>query len=186
VHATLPAAPGRPARAEHEYVRHGALALLACLDVRAGKVFASTPKTTGIVPFMDLTGEVMARPEYKTAPRVFVIVDNGSDHRGKAAVDRLRKAHPNAIMIHTPKHASWLNQVEIFFSVIQKKVISPNNFPSLEKLSETLLAFVDRYNRTAEPFSWKYTADDLRDLLRRISDHEKQDALDQPGLAAAA
>ena len=186
VHATLPAAPGRPVRVEHEYERHGALALLACLDVHAGRVFASTPGTTGIVPFMNLMGEVMARPEYKNAPRVFVIVDNGSDHRGKAAADRLRRAHPNAVMIHTPVHASWLNQVEIFFSVIQKKVVSPNNFPSLEKLSETLLAFVDRYNRTAEPFSWKYTADDLKDLLRRISEHEKQDAMDQSGLAMAA
>ena len=186
VHATLPAAPGRPVRVEHEYERHGALALLACLDVHAGRVLASTPGTTGIVPFMDLMGEVMARPEYKNAPRVFVIVDNGSDHRGKAAADRLRRAHPNAVMIHTPVHASWLNQVEIFFSVIQKKVVSPNNFPSLEKLSETLLAFVDRYNRTAEPFSWKYTADDLKDLLRRISEHEKQDAMDQSGLATAA
>ena len=186
VHATLPAAPGRPVRVEHEYERHGALALLACLDVHAGRVFASTPGTTGIVPFMNLMGEVMARPEYKNAPRVFVIVDNGSDHRGKAAANRLRRAHPNAVMIHTPVHASWLNQVEIFFSVIQKKVVSPNNFPSLEKLSETLLAFVDRYNRTAEPFSWKYTADDLKDLLRRISEHEKQDAMDQSGLAMAA
>ena len=110
IHATLPAAPGRP-RVEHEYVRHGALALLAGLDVHTGKVFASTPKTTGIVPFMDLVGTVMARPEYKDAPRVFVIVDNGSDHRGKKAVSRLRRAHPNAIMIHTPVHVSWLNQV---------------------------------------------------------------------------
>ncbi len=186
VHATLPAAPGRPVRVEHEYERHGALALLACLDVHAGRVLASTPGTTGIVPFMDLMGEVMARPEYKNAPRVFVIVDNGSDHRGKAAADRLRRAHPNAVTIHTPVHASWLNQVEIFFSVIQKKVVSPNNFPSLEKLSETLLAFVDRYNRTAGPFSWKYTADDLKDLLRRISEHEKQDAIEQSGLAMAA
>ena len=85
IHATLPAAPGRPVRVEHEYVRHGALALLAGLDVHTGQVFASTPKTTGIVPFMDLAGQVMARPEYKDAPRVFVIVDNGSDHRGKKA-----------------------------------------------------------------------------------------------------
>ena len=86
---------------------------------------------------------------------MFVVVDNGSDHRGKKAAGRLRKAHPNAVMIHTPVHASWLNQVEIFFSVIQKKVISPNDFHSLEELSETLLAFVHRYNRTAKPFSWK-------------------------------
>ncbi len=149
-------------------------------------MFASTPKTTGIVPFMDLAGQVMARPEYRDAPRVFVVVDNGSDHRGKKAADRLRKAHPNAVMVHTPVHASWLNQVEIFFSVIQKKVVSPNDFPSLKKLSETLLAFIGRYNRTAGPFSWKYTANDLRDLLRRISEHEKQDTMHQSGQAMAA
>ena len=113
VHATLPAAPGRPVRVEHEYERRGALALLACLDVHAGRVFASTPGTTGIVPFMDLMGEVMSRPEYKNAPRVFVIVDNGPDHRGKAAAGRLRRAHPNAVMIRTPVHASWLNQVPV-------------------------------------------------------------------------
>ncbi|MGH3253137.1 MAG: transposase, partial [Trebonia sp.] len=177
---------GRPARVEHEYVRHGALALLAGLDVHTGRVFASTPKTTGIVPFTGLAGQVMARPEYKDAPRVFVIVDNGSDHRGKKAAARLRKAHPNAIMVHTPVHASWLNQVEIFFSVIQKKVVSPNDFPSLENLSETLLAFIDRYNQTARPFNWKYTASDLKDLLRRISEHEKQDGRAQTDLVEAA
>jgi transposase len=186
IHETLPAAPGRPARVEHEYVRHGALALLAGLDVHTGEVFASTPKTTGIVPFMDLAGQVMEHPEYKNAPRVFVIVDNGSDHRGKAAIARLRKAHPNAVMVHTPVHASWLNQIEIFFSVVQKKVVSPNDFPSLEKLSETLLAFIDRYNRTAEPFNWKYTADDLKDLLHRLREHEKQDTRRQTDLAEAA
>ena len=185
IHATLPAA-ARPVRVEHEYERHGALALLAGLDVHTGKVFASTPGTTGIVPFMDLVGQVMTRPEYKNAPRVFVVVDNGSDHRGKKAADRLRKAHPNAVMIHTPVHASWLNQIEIFFSVIQKKVVSPNDFPSLEALSETLLAFIARYNQTARPFSWKYTADDLADLIRRISQHEGQDTTQQSGLTTAA
>ena len=186
IHATLPAAPGLPVRVEHEYVRHGALALLAGLDVHTGQVFASTPKTTGIVPFMDLAGQVMARPEYKDAPRVFVIVDNGSDHRGKKAAGLLRRAHPNAIMIHTPVHASWLNQVEIIFSVIQKKVVSPNDFTSLDQLSGTLLAFVARYNKTAKPFNWKYTAADLAGLLHRISEHDKNDTAEQNSLVAAA
>jgi DDE superfamily endonuclease len=151
--------------------------------VHTGQVFASTPKTTGITPFMDLVAQVMARPEYKNAPRVFVVVDNGSDHRGKKAADRLRKAHPNAVMIHTPVHASWLNQIEIFFSIVQKKVVSPNDFPSLKKLAETLLAFVDRYNQTA---NWKYTAGDLAGLLRRISEHETTATTRQADLAAAA
>ena len=169
---TAPARRGTPVRVEHEYVRHGALALLAALDVHTGKVFAATPATTGIIPFMDLIGQVMSVPEYKDAPRVFIIVDNGSDHRGQAAIKRLREAWPNAIMIHTPVHASWLNQAEIFFSITQKKVISPNDFASPDELARTLLAFVNRYNQTARPFSWKFTTADLARLLDRISAHE--------------
>ena len=175
---TAAARPGKPVRVEHEYVRHGALALLAALDVHTGKVFAATPATTGIVPFMDLIGQVMTLPEYKDAPRVFVIVDNGSDHRGQAAVRRLRDAWPNAIMIHTPVHASWLNQAEIVFSITQKKAISPNDFASLEELASTLLAFVDRYNQSARPFNWKFTAADLARLLDRIS--VREDAAPKP------
>jgi len=174
-HPTSPAARGKPVRVEHEYVRHGALALLAALDVHTGTVFAATPATTGIAPFMDLMSQVMSQPEYQDAPRVFVIVDNGSDHRGQAATDRLRDAYPNAIMIHTPVHASWLNQAEIFFSITQKKVLTSSDFASLEELASILLAFVDRYNQTARPFSWKFTAADLARLLDRISAHEHAD-----------
>jgi transposase len=183
---TTAAARGTPVRVEHEYVRHGALALLAALDVHTGKVFAATPDTTGIVPFMDLMSQVMSRPEYKDAPRVFVIVDNGSDHRGQAAIDRLRDDYPNAIMIHTPVHASWLNQIEVVFSVIQKKVLTPGDFPGLGTLSHALLAFVHRYNRTARPFNWKFTAGDLAALLRRISQHEQAATSQQSTLPHAA
>jgi transposase len=183
---TAPAGRGTPVRVEHEYVRHGALALLAALDVRTGTVFAATPHTTGITPFMDLMDQVMSRPEYKDAPRVFVIVDNGSDHRGQPAISRLRDAYPNAIMIHTPVHASWLNQVEIVFSIIQKKVLTPNDFPGLGTLSHALLAFVHRYNRTARPFNWKFTADDLTALLRRISQREQSASSQQATLPQAA
>jgi hypothetical protein len=186
LHRTLPAARGRVVRYEHEYERKGALALLAAMDVHTGEVFATTPKAVGIAPFMTLIGQVMERPEYRDAPRVFVIVDNGTDHRGQKGASRLGKAHPNAIMIHTPTHASWLNQVEIFFSIVQKKVTGSGDFPSLEALSETLLAFVERHNRTARPFGWHYTAADLKDLLRRITEHEKQDAARQNELALAA
>jgi len=182
----VPAGRGQPVRVEHEYVRHGALALLAALDTSTGKVFASTPAATGIDPFMDLMGQVISRPEYKDAPRVFVIVDNGSDHRGQAAAVRLRDAHPNAIMIHTPVHASWLNQVEIVFSVIQRKVLTPNDFPGLGTLSYALHAFVNRYNRTARPFNWKFTADDLTALLRRISQREQTEASQKAILPQAA
>jgi len=169
-HPATPPAPGQPMRVEHEYQRNGALALLAALDVHTGTVpAATTPATTGIKPFMALMGQVMSQDPYTSAGRVFVIVDNGSDHRGKKAARRLRAAWPNAIMIHTPVHASWLNQIEIFFSIVQKKVISPNDFASTSQLAATLLAFTGRYNQTARPFNWKYTAADLARTLERIS-----------------
>ena len=133
-HPTLPAAPGKPVREEHEYIRQGALALLAGLDVQTGRCCLD-PRD-----HRDQAVHGPRRPGdgpagVQNAPRVFVIVDNGSDHRGQAAISRLLKAHPNAIMIHTPVHASWLNQIEIFFSIIQKKVVSPNDFASLGQLS---------------------------------------------------
>ena len=186
LHHTLPAGRGKRIRYEHEYKREGSLALLTGLDVHTGQVFGSTPVTTGILPFMKLAARVMARPEYTNASRVFVIVDNGSDHRGQAAIRRLAAAWPNAIMIHTPIHASWLNQVEIFFSVIQKKVVTPNDFGSLDQLSGTLLAFIDRYNQTAKPYSWKYTSADLHDLMKRISRHEQEHAAQDHPLPQAA
>ena len=160
-HPTSPPGPGRAVRVEHEYDRAGALALLAALDVRTGKVFASCLQTTGITPFMALIGQVMNQEPCASASRVFVIVDNGSDHRGKKAARRLHDAYPNAIMIHT--------QVEIVFSVVQKKVISPNDFASTAQLAATLLAFTARYNQTARPFNWKFTAAGLARLLQRIS-----------------
>ena len=89
-------------------------------------------------------------------------------------------------MIHTPVHASWLNQIEIVFSVIQRKVLTPGDFPGLGTLSYTLLAFVNRYNRTARPFNWKFTADDLTALLRRTSQREQSAGGQQTALPRAA
>jgi transposase len=185
-HPAAPAAPGKPMQVEHEYVRHGALALLAALDVHTGEVFAATPKTTGIAPFTDLMGQVMSQPPYKDASRVFVIAGNGSGHRGQAAIGRLAKAHPNAIMIHTPVHASWLNLAwRSSFSIIQKKVVTPNDFASLDDLSATLLAFTGRHNQSARPFNWKFTAADLAAPLDRISARE-HDARQPAALPEAA
>lgn len=79
-------------------------------------------------------------------------------------------------MVHTPVHASWSNQVEIFFSVVQRKVVSPNGFTSLDDVAQRLADFETRYNATAKPFRWKFTRRDLHDLLARISEHEHQDA----------
>lgn len=110
----------------------------------------------------------MEQEPYRSAPRVFWIVDNGSSHRGVAAVQRLQRAYANLHLVHLPVHASWLNQVEIYFSVIQRKVLTPNDFTSLQEVRERLLAFQDRYEQAAKPFEWKFTRADLADLMKRV------------------
>lgn len=170
-HPTLAPGQARAMRVNHTYGRGGALAYLAAYDVHHATVFGRCEPTTGIDPFMALVAQVMSQEPYASAKRVFWVVDNGSSHRGKKAADRLTKAFPNAVLIHTPVHASWLNQVEIYFSVVQRKVVSPNDFTDLNEVADRLRAFEDRYNATAQPFQWRFTTSDLDDLLARLDRH---------------
>ncbi|WP_405850293.1 MULTISPECIES: transposase [unclassified Streptomyces] len=158
-------------RVNHTYGRGGALAYLAAYDVHQARVFGRTEPRTGIEPFMNLVTQVMSVEPYASAKRVFWIVDNGSSHRGTKAADRLAAAFPNAVMVHTPVHASWLNQVEIYFSVVQRKVVSLNDFTDLAQVGDRLRAFEDRYNATAQPFQWKFATSDLDELLARLDRH---------------
>lgn len=176
--ATLPAAAGvkRGQRVEHEYERKGALCYLAAWDARRAKLFDRCAPKDGIAPFDELVEQFMSVEPYSKAQRVFVIVDNGSAHRGQRSIDRLQGAWPNLILVHTPVHASWLNQAEIYFSVVQRKVLTPNDFPDLDTLERHLLAFGRRYEQIAAPFQWKFTRADLDRLAQR---------LDQPAAHAA-
>jgi transposase len=176
-HPTLPPGTARLMRVEHEYERGGALAYLAAWDVHRGRVFGRCETTTGIAPFGRLVKQVMNIEPYSSANRVFWIVDNGSSHRGQAAIDRMRKAWPTARMVHTPVHASWLNQCEIYFSVVQRKVVTPNDFYDLADVENRLMAFQDLYSAAARPFTWKYTTNDLNDLLARIAAHQQHSPL---------
>jgi transposase len=171
-HPTLAPGKGRAMRVEHEYDRGGALTYLAAYDVHRAVLHGRCAASTGIEPFMALAEQVMSQEPYKSAKRVFWIVDNGSSHRGQKAINRLTKRFPNTVMVHTPIHASWLNQVEIVFSVVQRKVVSPNDFTNLDQIRQRLVAFERRYNANARPFKWKFTAADLDDLLARIERHE--------------
>jgi hypothetical protein len=129
--------------------------------------------TTGIAPFGRLVTQVMAAEPYASARRVFWVVDNGSSHRGQASVDRLQGAWSNLTLIHLPIHASWLNQIEIYFSIVQRKVLTPNDFTDLAEVQGRLLGFQRRYEQTAVPFDWRYTRADLDDLLRRLDENEQ-------------
>jgi len=155
-------------KVEHEYKRCGAWAYLAALDVHRVKLFGRCERKSGIVPFDRLVSHVMAQQPYNEARRVFWIVDNGSAHRGPPSVDRLQERYPNVVLVHGPVHASWLNQIEIYFSILQRKVLTPNDFPSLEALEERLLGFQHYYEQIATPFEWKFTRRDLNALLRKI------------------
>jgi transposase len=171
-HPSLPPGAARVLRVEHEYERRGALAYLAAWDVHQARLFGRCEPTTGIAPFGRLVAQVMTTELYASAKRVYWIVDNGSSHRGQASVERLEGRWPNLRLVHLPIHASWINQVEIYFSVIQRKVLTPNDFTDLGELKQRLLDFQRRYQQTAVPFDWRYTRADLDRLLQRLDAHE--------------
>jgi hypothetical protein len=166
-HPTVPVRPGSAARVEHEYARGGTWAYLAALDVHRAKIFGRCEATTGIAPFDRLVAQVMNQPPYRDARRVFWIMDNGSSHRGQRCVERLQSAYPNLVPVHGPVHASWLNQIEIYFSIVQRKVLTPNDFPSREAVAERLLQFQSYYEALATPFQWRFTRADLHALLAK-------------------
>ena len=137
-HPTLPPAPGRAMRVEHEYERRGALAYLAAWDVKQARIFGRCEASTGIEPFGRLVLQVMWK---------------------------------NLVLVHTPVHASWLNQVEIYFSVLQRKVLTPSDFASTEEVEDRILRFQHHYEQVARPFQWKFTRSDLQRLMERLEHH---------------
>ncbi|OAV77134.1 transposase [Dietzia sp. 111N12-1] len=175
-HPDQPAGPRRCRRVEFEYIRGGTVAYFAAYDVHHARVMGRIAPKTGIVPFTELVEQVMTTEPYASAKRVFWVVDNGSSHAGQTSIDRMKQAWPNAELVHLPVHASWLNQVEIYFSILQRKAIKPGNFRDLKHLAERVLAFQDRYNTTVTPFKWNYSRSDLNELLRRIADHQTAQA----------
>lgn len=168
-HATLPPQPGSVMKVEHEYKRCGAWVYLAALDVHRAKLFGRCESKNGIVSFDRLVAEVMAQPPYKEARHVFWIVDNGSAHRGSACDERLKAKYPRLIPVHGPIHASWLNQIEIYFSILQRKALTPNDFSSLEALRQRIMGFQQHYQTIAKPFEWRFTRQDLGNLLNKMS-----------------
>jgi hypothetical protein len=167
-HPSLPPAPGRPAYIEHAYERGGALQYLAAWDVHRGYVMGRCEPTTGIEPFGRLVNQVLAKEPYRSGTRLFWIVDNGSSHRGTAATQRLHQVDSRIILVHTPVHASWLNQVEIYFSIVQRKVLTPNDFADLEAIRLRLAFYEELSNQSPKPFQWKFDRTKLTTLLAKI------------------
>lgn len=166
---SLPPGPHQAARIEHEYARQGALQYLAAWDVHRAVVFGRCEPKTGKAAFGRLVDQVMDQEPYRSARRVFWIVDNGSSHRGERAVEELRLRHPRIVVVHTPVHASWLNQIEQYFSILQRKVLTPNDLGSLQELEERISAFGERYSSLNKPFAWTFTRQELERRLREPS-----------------
>jgi hypothetical protein len=184
-HPTLPPDADRYRRVEHEYERCGALQYLAAWDVLRGRVMGRCEAKTGIEPFGRLVDQVMAVEPYCQAERVFWVVDNGSSHRGEASVRRLLKKYPKAILVHTPVHASWLNQVEVYFSMVQRKVLTPNDFASLAEVEVRLRLYEELTNRQPRPFNWTFTKSDLFEWLQRLEAKQRAEATPLGGVGSA-
>ena len=172
LHEPIPPTGDHPQLIEHEYERKGALAYLAAWDVHRAKLFGHCESKTGIAPFNRLLTQIMSQAPYKDAKRVFLIIDNASTHRGQTCIQRLQKAWPNMLPVHLPVHASWLNQIEIYFSIVQRKVLTPNHFDSLDAVEDRLLRFQSRYEAVAKPFDWKFTRADLIAFIEKLDEYK--------------
>ena len=173
-HPITPPAPGRPLRVEHEYRRHGVCVYIAAWDVHRARLFGEVLEKISIVAFDALVAHVMSQEPYRSARRVFWIVDGGAIHRGQRAVDRLQGQFNNLTLVHLPKHASWLNQIEIYFSILQRKALTPADFSSQNAVAARILGFQEHYQQIAQPFEWKFTRRDLDKLVARWADSEPE------------
>jgi transposase len=154
-----PPAPGRPTRQEHEYVRHGTATLLAALDVHRGVLQATDLDRNTAANFIAFLDELDARVPTDLA--VHLVLDNGSSHIANATrwwFYQHRRFHPH----YTPSHASWLNQVELFFSILARRLLKRGEFTSVDDLVAKVMTFIADYNRTATPFRWTYDGRPLK------------------------
>jgi len=149
-------APGRPTRREHEYIRNGTQCLFACLKVHEGDVLAMTSKTRNRFDLIRFLDQLDSEIPVVEGQQIIAVSDNLST-RGTEEVQEWLAAHPRWSFQFTPTHASWLNQVEISFSILYRRLLKHGIFFSEEDLAEQMLAFIETYNQTAKPFKWTYT-----------------------------
>ncbi len=159
VNPTLPAVPGNGRRQEFEYRRHGTAVLFAGLNVHDGTVAGWVTDSSRSANFVEFLADLVGQ----TAPGLDLhcIVDNLSAH-ATAAVEAFLDQHTHVFLHNTPTHASWLNQVELFFSIMQRRLIRYGEFDSIEHLADRIIEFINAYNQRAKPFRWTYDGRPLR------------------------
>lgn len=151
-YADLPMAPGQPVRREFEYIRHGTQVLLGALDVRTGGIFGFVDDRRGTAKFLALLD--MIDTLYATG-RGHIICDNLLDHDNDDVRDWFDE-HPRWAQHFTPKHASWLNQIEAWFSILQRRVIARGSFTSTQDLRDKIYAYMGWHDGRPQPFHWTY------------------------------
>lgn len=149
---TLPAAPGQPARVEHEYQRRGALNLFAAFDTRSGRVYARTAERKRQIEFIAFL-EQIDREVPATITMIHVVLDNLRMHKGRKVQAWLAE-HPRFVFHHPPVHCSWMNQVEQWFSILARKRLRIADFADKADLADKLMAYVAHWNQKAHPFHW--------------------------------
>lgn len=152
-HPTRPVWPGRPARREFEYRRHGTVSLMAALNVATGTVTGKIIKRNDSVTFIEFLTEL--DQQVPAHLNIHLVMDNGSSHTSKAT-RRWLADHPRFTVTYTPKHASWLNMVELFFSILARRLLRRGEFTSRDHLAAKILRFIGHYSRHAKPFRWRY------------------------------
>lgn len=168
-HPSRPAISGQVMQVEFEYERLGTLAYHVALDVFTGAIFGQVVPTTSIATFNQLVHQVMGQKQYHSGERVFWVVDGGCAHHRNTFPARLQGMYPNAIAVHLPLHASWLSQVELYLSIVQRKVLTPMDVADEPALKQRLLDFQDYYAQVAKPFNWTFTSTDLKKRLDAVA-----------------
>jgi transposase-like protein len=163
-----PPGPGKSVRLEHRYDRNGATIYQAAFIAGSGKVIAHCVEKNTRANFERLVEKVMTDPICRDADRVFWIMDNGSAHHPATFRWWLQDEYPTAIGLHLPTGASWLNQVELYFSVLTRKTLTGGSFHSVDAVEDRITEFEELWNGNPEPFEWTYTRDDLTTLLERL------------------
>ena len=159
VAATIPAAAGRAGRYEFEYRRHGTVSLLAAMNVHSGEVLGTDIAQNNSVTFTGFLEHIDG--EVPPSLDIHLVMDNGPSHTSKETRMWLA-VHPRFVAHYTPKHASWVNMVELFFSIITRKVLKRGNFSSRDDLVSKLMRYIVSYNETAKPFAWTYSGQPLK------------------------
>ncbi len=157
--ATRPVRPGQPERREFEYVRHGTVSLMAAMNVITGTVHPKIITRNDSDTFIEFLTELALTVD--PSKKIHLVLDNGSSHTSKQTRKWLSE-HPRFTVTYTPCHASWLNMIEIFFSILTRRMLRRGDFASRNDLIEKITTFINTYNRTAKPFRWTYDAKLLR------------------------